>query len=415
MLLRTGVRLYTCTHVCSNGGMGVTLQAILQSHYEAFAATHPLADYQRRAAEQLRDCRTAALGGHIVGCPHGHVATVHYNSCRHRSCPQCAALQREKWLAGWKARLLDGPHGHIIFTLPALLMPLWRYNKTRFANLLFRAASEALRELLGDEKYLGALPGLLAALHTWGQQLAQHVHLHVLVTWGGLTDDGRWVQPKKGCLLPRHVLMEVFRGKFRAFLLRALARGELVVPPDTTATQVQNLLNRLGRETWNVKLRERYEHGRGVLTYLARYLKGGPLSNGRLVDCRNGVVRFWYRDNRDLDPEDGRGRRKILPLPVDEFLARLLEHVPPPGFQTVRGYGLYANSKRAEWAVAREHFGQEPELAAVEFTWRDFCDQRGHSAATVCPVCGTPLVVYGRFGAGRGPPPDAVPRLGEAA
>ena len=395
--------------------MGTTVQAILQQHYEGFAATHPLAWYQQHAAEQLRDCRTAALGGHVVGCPEGHVATVHYNSCRHRSCPQCAALAREKWLAGWKARLLDAPHMHIIFTLPGLLVPLWRYNKTRFANLLFRAASEALRELLGDEKYLGALPGILAALHTWSQQLKCHVHLHVLVTCGGLTADGRWVEPQKDCLLPRHVLMQVLRGKFRAFLLRALARGNLVVPPDTTATRVKNVLHRVGRLTWNVKLRDRYAHGRGVLTYWARYLKGGPLSNGRLVDCRHGVVRFWYRDSRGEDADDGQGRRKLLPLPVDVFLARLLEHVPPPGFQTVRAYGLYASSKRAEWAVAREHLGQEPELLPVAFTWRDFCERMGHAVAAVCPVCGTSLVVYGRFRAGRGPPPDAVPRLGAAA
>ena len=396
--------------------MGTTVQAILQEHYERFAASQPLAWYQQRAAEQLRDCRTAALGGHIVGCPEGHVATVHYNSCRHRSCPQCAALQREKWLAGWKGRLLDAPHMHLTFTTPDRLIPLWRYNKTRFANLLFRAGSEALQELLADDEYLGALPGLLAALHTWSQQLKCHVHLHVLVTWGGLTAEGRWRDPRRECLLPRAVLMHLFRDKLCAFLRRALKRGQLVVPPDTTATGVQNLVNRLACVDWHVKVpEERYTHGRGVVTYWARYLKGGPISNGRLVDCRNGVVRFWYRDRRDVDANEGRGRRKLLPLPVDQFLARLLEHVPPPGFQTVRAYGLYASSKRAEWAVAREHFGQEPELLPVEFTWRDFCARMGHSAAAVCPVCGAPLVVYGRFRAGRGPPPDAIPRLAGAA
>ncbi len=399
----------------SKGRMPTTVQTIIQEHYEHFAATHPLARYQRRAAERIRDCRTAAFGGHIVGCPHGHVKAVHYNSCRHRSCPQCAALAREKWLVGWKARLLDAPHMHIVFTVPSLLVPLWRYNKKPFANLLFRAANESLRELLGDPKYLGAVPGLLSALHTWSQQLKCHVHLHVLVSCGGLTADGRWVEPKKDCLLPRHVLMQVFRGKLRALLLRALKRGELVVPPDTTTTQVKNVLNRVGRQTWNVKLLERYAHGRGVLTYWARYLRGGPINNGRLVDCGNGVVRFWYRDTRDKNTDDGRGQRKLLRLPVETFLSRLLEHVPPPSFQTVRGYGLYANSKRADWSVAREHLGQEPDLPPVEFTWRDFCEQMGHTEATVCPVCGTPLAVYGRFRAGRDPPTSAAAQLEAAA
>ena len=308
--------------------MATTVQALLQQHYAAFAATHPLAPYQRDAARQLRDCRTAALGGHWRCCPNRHVCTPHYNSCHHRSCPLCAALAREKWLAGWKARLLDCPHGHTVFTTPQDLVPLWRYNKKLFPDLLFHAATDTLRELLGDPKYLGGLPGLLAGLHTWNQKLLAHIHVHVLVSWGGLTPDGQWVEPKKSCLLPRQVLMEKFRGKLLAYLEKALDRGELVLPPDLTEAQARSLLNRLGRVDWHVKILDRYEHGRGVLTYLARYLKGGPISHGRLLDGPDGVVRFWYRDNRDRDTEDGRGRRKILPLYVDQFLARLLEHVP---------------------------------------------------------------------------------------
>ena len=333
--------------------MATTVQAILQQHYAAFAASHPLAPYQQAAAEALRDCRTAALGGHWLSCPNGHVHTAHFNSCHHRSCPQCATLARDQWLAGWQQRLLDCPHNHTIFTTPQDLVPLWRYNKRLFVGLLFHAATDGLRELLADPEVPGRLPGMLGGVHTWGQQAAVHVHLHLLLTWGGLTPDGRWVEPKKSCLLPRKVLMQMFRGKLRAYLLKALDDGRLVLPPDRTAAQVRGLLNRVGRIDWNVKILDRYEHGRGVVTYLARYLKGGPLSNGRLVDCRNGTVRFRYRDNQDPDETDGRGRRKVLPLPVDVFLQRLLEHVPPPNLQMVRPYGLYANNKQAERAVAR--------------------------------------------------------------
>jgi len=389
--------------------MALTVQTILQEHYAAFAASHPLAAYQRDAAERLRDCRTAALGGHWRSCPNGHVHTAHYNSCHHRSCSLCAALQRERWLASWKERLLDCSHVHTTFTTPQDLVPLWRYNKRKFAQLLFRAATGALRELLRDPEYLGGLPGILAGLHTWSQQLLAHIHLHVLVTWGGLNAEGQWVEPKRDCLLPRKVLMKRFRGKFLAFLRKALDRGQLVLPPDLTEAAARSLLNRLGRVAWNVDIPERYEHGQGVATYLARYLKGGPISHGRLLDCRDGVVRFRYRDNRDEDPEDGRGRRKILPLPVDTFLARMLEHVPPPNMQTVRGYGLYANSKKADFAVARVHFGQAPQVEPPKITWRDLCARSGHPAATVCPVCGAPLVVHGRFPPGRGPPPLAQP------
>jgi hypothetical protein len=391
--------------------MAVTLQAILREHYEGFAATHPLADYQRDAARLLRDCRTAALGGHWRSCPHGHVHTAHYNSCHHRSCPQCAALARERWLAGWQGRLLDCPHVHVVFTTPEQLIPLWRYNKRVFVDLLFRAAADSLRQLLGDAQYLGALPGLLAALHTWSQTLWAHVHVHLLVSWGGLTADGRWLEPKKSCLLPRAVLMHKFRSKFLAYLRHALKRGKLVVPPDRTPAQVHNLLHAqgpLGRLKWNVKILDRYAHGRGVLTYLARYLKGGPIHHGRLLDCCHGQVRFRYRDNKDRDAE-GRGKRKILSLPVDRFLGRLLEHVPPPGLQTVRPYGLYANSKQAERARAREHFEQDPESPPAKVSWRELCARMGRVAATVCPVCGAPLVVHGRIPPSRCPPPVAQP------
>ena len=382
--------------------MALTVQAILQEHFEAFAQTHPLAPYQRAAAEALRDCRTAALGGHWRSCPEGHVHTPHYNSCHHRSCSLCAALARERWLDAWKTRLLDCPHSHCTLTTPQELIPLWRYNKKSFADLLFHAATDTLRELLADAEYLGALPGLLAGLHTWGQQEQIHIHLHVLITWGGLNAQGQWVEPKRRCLLPRKVLMAKFRGKFLADLRKALDKGQLVLPPDRSLAQTQSLLNRLGRVAWNVKIFDPYKHGRGVATYLARYLKGGPLSNGRLVDCRDGVVRFWYCDNRDQDETEGRGRRKILSLPVATFLARLLEHVPPPGLQTVRPYGLYASSKRPQRAVARAQLGQAAEpVERPKLSWQELCQRLGLEIPQACPVCGAPLVVHGRFPRGR--------------
>jgi hypothetical protein len=174
------------------------------------------------------------------------------------------------------------------------------------------------------------------------------------------------------------------------------------LPPDWSEAQAQSLLNRLGRVVWNVKIFDPYEHGRGVATYLARYLKGGPLSNGRLVDCRDGMVRFWYCDNRDPDETEGRGRRKILPLPVDTFLARLLEHVPPPGLQTVRPYGLYASSKRPQRAVARAQLGQAAEpVERPKLSWWELCERLGIEVQQACPVCGAPLVAHGRFQRGR--------------
>jgi ribosome modulation factor len=384
--------------------MGATVQSILHKHFHHFAASHRLPIEQLAAAQRMRDCRTAALGGHVVGCPHGHVARIVYNSCRHRSCPLCSLLDRERWLDGWKERMLNCPHHHVIVTIPHFLLPLWRYNKRAVANALFWAASGALLELLGDAAYLGAVPGLLAALHTWGQALLVHVHLHVVVTAGGLTRAGGWENAKKSCLLPRKVLMIKIRGKFRSRLLRLLKKGELTLPPDTTAAYWLGQLNKAGRVDWNVKICERYRNGRTVATYLARYLKGGPLPPSRLLSCEQGTVRFRYRDNRDREAS-GKGKRKVANLPVDQFLGRLLEHVPEPNFQTVRGYGLYAGCKRAALDTARACLGQAAvELPEKPLSWQGFCKRLGHEEKASCPVCGVRLELLSRFERGRAPP-----------
>jgi hypothetical protein len=383
--------------------MRLTIQSLLQEHLDRFAAENPLSCDMLNAAVRMRDCRTAAFGGHVNSCPNGHVDQIAYNSCRHRSCPQCNGLARARWLDGWKHRLLKTPHYHTIFTTPHELLPLWRYNKAAFADTLFAAASETLTELLADEKYLGARVGLLAALHTWSQTLAGHVHLHVLVTAGGLDDCGVWRTAVKSCLLPRKVLMFKFRGKFRAMLLKKLAGGGLKLPPDTTDARMRSLLNKLGRSTWNVKILERYDHGSGVATYLAHYLKGGPIGNSRLLAERDGRVVFRYRIPVGADGDCN--RQGVTSLPVDEFLSRLLEHVPPRGFQTVRGYGLYSGNQHSRLREAHVALGDPPpEPEQSPLSWEAFCESAGVMDAGRCPQCGARLISHSHFQCGRSPP-----------
>src|SRR5215831_2477221 len=204
------------------------LQQLLDAHYPAFAQTHPLPDHVREAVHCLRSCRTAALGGHVQACPDGHIERVWYNSCRHRVCPQCAQLQIAQWLEKQKARLLACEHYHVIFTLPSELHALWLANGRVMANLLFQAAWATLRKLLGDAKYLGATPGMIAAFHTWGQTLVLHPHLHCLVTGGGLA-GATWQAGRHGYLVPARVVMPVFRGKLLAAVGKALAKERLSV------------------------------------------------------------------------------------------------------------------------------------------------------------------------------------------
>ena len=384
--------------------MALTIQSILQQHAASYFARHRWPLHVHRAAQAMQDCRTAALGGHVERCPNGHVQRVFYNSCRHRSCPACNALPRERWLAGWKRRLLPTDHRHLVFTVPADLNVIWRYNRTVFARILFSAVHDTLLKLLGDKKYLGARPGILASLHTWGQQLQIHLHVHVLVTAGGWNDQGTWCRAKKKCLLPRQVLMEVYRGKLRSYLRRAAESGELVLPPDGSRARFFSLLNRLGRVAWNVKLMEPYAHGQGVATYLARYAWGGPLKNQRLLSFSGGRVAFRYRDNRERDPRTGRGRVKTMDLAVDAFLDRFFEHVPPAGLRTIRCWGLYASSKRDDLAAAHEALGSGPIAPEEKIRWQDLFPDAADSPRTRCPVCGAPFTVSEVLRPVRGPP-----------
>ena len=364
-----------------------TIQGLLQEHFEGFSARHGLSREMWQAGFRLRACRTSALGGHVIRCPAGHQQRIAYNSCRHRSCPQCSALPRETWLAGWRERLLNCPHFHVVFTTPHELLPLWRYNRRLFGDLLFASATDALKLLLGDDKYLGGRPGMLAALHTWSQTLAAHVHLHVLVTAGGYS-AGRWRIAKKSCLLPRKVLMIVFRGKLRAALLKAHQRGELTLPPGIDEAKLRRLLNRLGRVVWNVKILERYDHGVGVATYLARYLKGGPISNRRLLTMQRDQVQFRCRSREGTSTAKAR-------FDIDSFLLRLLQHVPPHGMRIIRGYGLYAGGQRQSLNQARRLLGQTPlpNEPSIPPTWQQMCQQMGKEQQARCAICGATLIV----------------------
>jgi len=384
----------------------LTLQDIFCASYPEYEDTHALPAHVRRAARAIMQCRTAALGGHVQACPDGHMSRVWYNSCRHRSCPQCAYLQTERWLALQRARLLECDHYHVIFTLPHDLNPLWLANVPAMTTLLFQAVRDTLCTLLADPQYLGAQPGIIAALHTWSQTLVLHPHVHCLVTGGGVTPAGQWVAVRHGFLLPVRVVMAVFRGKMLAAIRQAWVHGALVLPDGLRPQQFLNLLNRLGhpRKTpWNVWIMERYRHGAGVVTYLARYLRGGPIRNARLVAFDGARVTLRYRTRH----EDTAGSQRMT-LPVADFLQRWLLHVPAPQTRVVRSYGLYHHTHTEALAGCRTQVGQPPIVVPVALDWQTACAQRGEAHPERCPTCGQLLVCTGVIPRGGAPPPVLV-------
>jgi hypothetical protein len=381
-----------------------TLRGIFQEHFEAYAERHRLPAYVHRAAYWISRCRTAQLGGHVRRCPEGHTERAFYNSCHQRICPQCQGLATERWLERQRARLLDCAHHHLIFTIPHELNALWRWNRSSMAKLLFGAVRETLMELLGDARYLGAQPAFISALHTWGRSLSLHPHLHVLAADGGLTADGAWVKSRRSHFLPARVLMLLFRGKLLDALRRAAERRALHLPPDLSRERFATLLNRLGRKKWNVHIRARYAHGQGVAAYLARYLKGGPLKKSQLLPAKPARVRFRFRPHRDEG--DGGDESVVLDLTAEAFLTRYLAHLPQPGSQTVRGYGLYGQRAGARLDQARAALGQPPVIEPAPLAVEEFLARFDRTpAATTCTRCGARLRFVPLLAHGPAPPP----------
>jgi Putative transposase len=254
--------------------------------------------------------------------------------------PPCAWVQVERWLAKHTGRLLGGEHSHVILPIPHERHAWWLAHVDVMSGLLFARGHDTLLELLGDATYLGARPGIIATRHTWTQTLVLHPHVHCLVTGGGRRESGHGVAVRRGFLLPMRVVMAVFRGKLRAAIQQGVHHGQLTPPEGKSRQQRENLLNKVGRQKWNVHIRERSPHGQGILVYLARYLRGGPLSHRRLLACEGQPVVVGYAE-RAKGP-GGQAQRRTMRLPLEPFIGRWLLHVPPAGAVRGRCGGLYA-------------------------------------------------------------------------
>jgi hypothetical protein len=360
----------------------LNLQGIFNRHYADYLSKHKLPKYLLRAADAIMKCRTPAMGYHVTRCAEGHVIDTFYNSCKHRACPQCAWIQIERWLEKQKSRLIRCAHHHIIFTLPHELNRLWDYNSTLMSDLFFSAVRDTLFVMLENPRHLGATPGLLANLQTWGRDVSRHPHIHCLVTAGGLNRAGEWVHPRHpNYFLPGRAVAALFRGKLLGGLQRALAGGNLRLPNGTSKRDVQDLIDKLFQAEWNVNISARYPYGLGVVQYLAKYVKGGPLSNGRLIsDCEAGVT-YEYKDHHD-------GKTKQMCVSHEEFIRRILSHVPEVRLRTFRSYGLYYRRNKELLNRSRKVFSQPPVQEPPFLTFDQFLHRKGEGKSLLCPICG---------------------------
>jgi hypothetical protein len=312
---------------------------------------HTLNAHQRRAFRDICACRTAALGAHIEKCDQCAHQAIAYNSCRNRNCPKCQSTARDKWLVARSAELLPVPYCHLVFTLPQELSTLALQNQRLLYGILFRAVSETLLTIAADPRRLGAHIGFLGVLHTWNQQMLHHPHLHCVAPSGGLSSDrSRWIHRRQRFFLPVKVLRKLFRGKFLAFLAAAFRKKKLRFFGALTYLKkpvaFDRFLHQLRSKNWVVYAKRPFGGPEYVIKYLARYTHRVAISNGRLIEIRDGQVTFRWRDSADGN------RQKIMTLEAVEFIRRYLLHILPSGFVKIRHFGFLANRNRRE-ALAR--------------------------------------------------------------
>jgi len=345
---------------------GPEVADVFRRYGDAYRAQHgaSLSTAQRRVMSAIELCRTAALGGHVEQCDQcGHLR-ISYCSCRNRHCPKCQSLARAQWLDDRRAELLSTQYFHVVLTLPEEIAAIAHQNKATVYGILFRAAAETLQTIAADPKHLCAEVGFFAVLHTWGQTLGLHPHLHCVVTGGGLSPDGaHWVSCRPGFFLPVRVLSRLFRRLFLEYLQKAFDAGKLrffsSLEPLREPAAFRRYLAPLLRAPWVVFAKPPFAGPEQVLDYVGRYTHRVAISNNRLCDIEDGKVSFTWKDYRDHN------RQKVMTVAADEFIRRFLLHVLPEGFHRIRYYGLLGNRHRAQkLARCRELLGMsapEPE------------------------------------------------------
>lgn len=373
------------------------VQQIFNDHFDGYRKGRVLDARQWRAAWDIMTCRTPEKGYHVDECPNGDYRVILPNSCKNRSCPQCGSTETQLWLERRRSQALDCPYFHTVITISHDLHGIWAANRRLFTGHMMRGAWGALRELLGDWRWMGGLPGVIAVFQSWDDELNRHCHLHLIVTAGGLNPDGRWVSANTDFLLPTPVLAAKFKGKFLAYLKEGFnpltpkgrprpADQVLSPPPGKTVRQCLNLLNKLGRRRWHADIEPAYAHANGVFKYVGRYIRRGPISEKRIIGYDGKTVTIAY-----AHPE--KHAKRSFQLDAHAFIRRLLSHVPEKGTHLVRAYGLFHANTIEKLNTARKCLGQRAYSptatlpSTIELLRQMFPDL----AETRCPHCGEVL------------------------
>lgn len=360
---------------------------IIREYGEDYRRKHKLPSRMIKVMNAIESCRTSKLGGHIDECDNcGHIR-ISYNSCRNRHCPKCQGLAKERWLMDRKSDLLPVEYFHVVFTVPDTLNPLILRNQKEIYGILFKSVSETLLELGKDPKYLGAEIGFIGILHTWGQNLMDHPHIHCIVPGGGLSfDSNRWISTREQFLIPIKVLSRLFRGKFLSYLKAAYSKDKFKfygnIQDLTEEKEFNELVDSLYKREWVVYSKPPFKSPEYVLEYLGRYTHRVAISNNRITDITDGKVTYKYRDYKDGNKD------KLMTVEAHEFIRRFLLHILPDNFVKIRHYGILSNRNRnTKLKRCKEILGISTKKSKEKISWQELLKELTGKDPRICPHC----------------------------
>jgi len=371
-----------------------SIQGVFLKFYPEYLEEHSPSARQAKTAFHIMNCKTGAYGSNISACGSCGHREFHHNSCRDRGCPMCQELPKEIWLDAQREDLLDAAYYHIVFTTPHELNPVFYCNQKEMYGLLFRSAAETLLELAADEKYLGAVPGFISILHTWGSAMEYHPHLHILSIGGGLTGEGCWCEKKDGFFLPAEVVSPLFRGKFLAGLRTLMEEDGLIFAGEATKYrnryEFQELLDVCYKKNWVTFLKESFAGAETVMEYLGRYTHRIAISNSRILSMDEETVTFKVRDYKNG------GIWKEITFPGVEFVRRFLMHVLPKGFVKIRHYGILGNrNKKEKIPFCRNVIGCQKYLSRLKgLDYARLMKLLYDIDVNKCPCCGGRVTIH---------------------
>jgi|ERR1041384_3469668 hypothetical protein len=383
------------------------MAGVLGLFADPYRGTHKLNVQQSKVLYAIENCRTAALGGHVLSCSCCGHTRVFYNSCRNRHCPQCQGLNRERWVDKLASELLPVSYFHIVFTISSQLNTLALFNQECIYDLLFKAASQALLMLARDGQHLGAETGMVALLHTWGQNLMDHPHLHTLIPAGGWDTTAQcWKSSRRKFFIPVKVISKVFRGKFLAHLKEAYADKKLKLEGQNEHLQKKDnfkkLLDELYAKPWVVYAKAPFKKPAHLIRYLGRYTHRIAISNDRIKSIDQSGVSFTWKDYRDHN------RYKTMKLSGEEFIRRFLLHVLPKGFCKIRYYGIFASrNRKTAWDKCKKFFGYQTVRSRLKgLTWKKALEIVCGINVEQCPLCKEGVMVITSIIARKRAPPS---------